>query len=184
MKLIVGLGNPGKHYEDTPHNVGFKIIQEYANSKNINFNNEKFKGCFIKSKIFNEDVILLKPMKFMNLSGEVVSDFAKYFKIDPIDILVIQDDIDLEFGKIRLKKNSSPGGHNGIKNIHAHLGSDNYTRLKYGVSNNKALELKLYVLKNISKSEKTILSNSYNLCGEIIDDFIMNDYNFIANKYN
>ena len=124
MKLIVGLGNPGKEYENTRHNIGFIFIDNYAKSKNIDINTEKFNGLYTKTTINNEQVILLKPLSYMNLSGEVVKKYVDYFKININDILVINDDLDMDLGRIRLRLSGSSGGHNGLKNIALNLNTD------------------------------------------------------------
>ena len=120
MKLIVGLGNPGKEYENTRHNVGFIVIDNYTS--NLIWSSEK--NYMITSSIINgEKILFLKPLTYMNLSGYAVSQVANYYKISPDDILVIHDDLDLPIGEIKLKFNSSAGGHNGIKSIIEQLGT-------------------------------------------------------------
>ena len=133
MKLIVGLGNPGKEYKNTRHNVGFDVVDEYLKKHNQNVNKSKFEGMYSELIINGEKVIFLEPQKYMNLSGEVVRKYVDYFKINIEDILVIQDDLDQELGKIKLKQNSSSGGHNGIKNIIAMTGTSGFKRIKVGV---------------------------------------------------
>ena len=184
MKLIVGLGNPGKEYNNTRHNIGFDVIDAYSKSRNITLNKNKFCGIYAQENIDGNKVILLKPQKYMNLSGEVVRQFVDYFDISIDDILVIQDDLDQPVGKIKLKRNSSSGGHNGIKNIEQHLGTKNYKRLKIGISNNKKLDTKDYVLGSFSKEERNILSDSINTSINIIDDFFKLDFEALMSKYN
>ena len=151
MKLIVGLGNPGKDYKDTRHNVGFLVLDHYLNTDDWK---EKFKALYYETRINGEKVLFVKPLTYMNLSGDAVIQFVNYFDIDLNDILVIHDDLDLTFGSYKLKKNSSAGGHNGIKSIINNLGSDNFARLKIGISHDKSIDTKDYVLGNFSKSEK------------------------------
>ena len=117
MKMIVGLGNPGKEYENTRHNIGFMMIDEYARKYHITSFKTKFNGLYAKIYRNGEYFILLKPLSYMNLSGTVVKRFASFFKIKPEDILVIHDDLDLPVGKIKVKFKGSSGGHNGIQNI-------------------------------------------------------------------
>ena len=117
MKMIVGLGNPGKEYELTRHNIGFMVIDEYAKKYKINNFKTKYNGLYAKIYRNGEYYILLKPLSFMNLSGTVINKFASFYKIKPQDILIIHDDLDLPIGKIRIKSKGSSGGHNGIKNI-------------------------------------------------------------------
>ena len=184
MKLIIGLGNPGKEYENTRHNVGFDIIDKYASNHNLSINKSKFDGLYIDTIINDEKVILLKPQKYMNLSGEVVKKYVDYFKINVEDILVIHDDLDQELGKIKLKENSSSGGHNGIKDIEKHLNTKDYKRLKIGISNNKSLDTKDYVLGHFSKEERKIIDNSIDICQNILEDFFKMNFDRLMGKYN
>ena len=184
MKLIVGLGNPGKEYDNTRHNVGFDIIDKYLKYKNIDSSKTKFDGIYFEGNINGEKIIFLKPQKYMNLSGEVVRKYVDYFKINVEDILVIHDDLDQEIGKIKLKQNSSSGGHNGIKNIEQHLNTKNYKRLKIGISNNKSMDTKDFVLGKFSKNDKELIDKSIDVCLNIIDDFFSLDFDKLMNKYN
>ncbi len=184
MKLVVGLGNPGKEYEKTRHNVGFDVIDAYLKEKNINIDKTKFNGMYTQMNINSEKVIFLKPQKYMNLSGEVVRKYVDFYKINVDDILIIQDDLDQQLGKIKLKQNSSSGGHNGIKNIELHLGTKNYKRLKIGISNNKNVDTKEYVLGKLNKEERKILDQSINKCINILDDYFEMDFDLLMNKYN
>lgn len=184
MKLIVGLGNPGEEYEKTRHNIGFCVIDKYLEKNNLKTDKNKFNGLFTKTKINNEEVIFLKPQKYMNLSGEVVKPIMDFYKIKSSDILVIHDDLDLPVGKIKLKQNSSSGGHNGIKDIERNIGTKEYKRLKIGISNNKLSDTKDYVLGKFSKEELKIIDESINKCCDIIDDYLLLDFTELMNKYN
>ena len=184
MKLIVGLGNPGKEYNNTRHNIGFMILDNYARVRNFNFDKEKFDGKYAEVLFNNEKIMFLKPQKYMNLSGEVISAFAKYYKIDNKDILIISDDLDMECGKIRLREHGSSGGHNGLKNIENHLGTQEYKRLKIGVGNNKNVDTKKYVLSKFTKEEAKKIDSSIELSQKIIDDFLTNDFLSLMNIYN
>ncbi|MDO5517953.1 MAG: aminoacyl-tRNA hydrolase, partial [Clostridium sp.] len=123
MFLIVGLGNPGAQYENTRHNIGFKVIDNIAKEYNIEINRQKFKGIYGEGFINGEKVILLKPTTYMNLSGESVREVVDFYKLTCEDIVVIYDDISLDVGRLRLREKGSAGGHNGIKSIIAHLGT-------------------------------------------------------------
>lgn len=184
MKLVVGLGNPGKEYENTRHNVGFDVIDSYLKMKNIDIKKDKFNGLYVETNVNSEKVIFLKPQKYMNLSGEVVRKYIDFFKIKPEDILVIHDDLDQTLGKIKLKQNSSSGGHNGIKNIELHLGTKNYKRLKIGISNDKTIDTKNYVLGKINKEERKILDESIDKCMNIINDYFQMNFIDLMSKYN
>ena len=155
MKLVVGLGNPGKEYESTRHNIGFGLLNFIADKYNYFFKLDKKFNCELsETNINGEKVLMIKPLSFMNLSGTVVNKITSFYDIDISDILVIQDDLDMDFGKIRIAYDSSSGGHNGIKNISECLGSQKYTRLKIGISNNKDIDTKDYVLGKFSKEKK------------------------------
>lgn len=181
MKLIVGLGNPGKEYENTRHNIGYMVVDNYLD--NVNWKNEKLAKIY-KTKINNEDILFIKPTTFMNLSGEAVSYYMNYYKINLKDILVIQDDMDLELGIIRLKTDSSSGGHNGIKNIIEHLNSKNFLRLKIGISKPQ-YDVIDFVLSKFNQNELKIINESLNKSKLIIDDFINNEnVERLMSKYN
>ena len=184
MKLIVGLGNPGKEYENTRHNVGFIILDNYVNSKNLGIFKSKYNGLYLKTKIHNEDVIFLKPQSYMNLSGEVVRKFVDFYKINTDDILIISDDLDLEFGNFKLKLTGSSGGHNGLKNIELHLSTQDYKRFKIGISNKKDMDTKDYVLGKFSKEEKELLEKFKPKSERIIDDYFELEFSKLMNKYN
>lgn len=184
MKLIVGLGNPGTEYENTRHNVGFMIIDNYANQYNAVINKNKLNGLYTEISLNNEKIILLKPQKYMNLSGEVVKSFINFYKINVEDIIIINDDLDMPVGKIKLKQQGSSGGHNGLKNIEQHLGTDEYKRLKIGISNNKDIDTKNYVLGKFSKEDKEILNKEISLSKQILDDFLTLNFDKVMNKYN
>ena len=184
MKLIVGLGNPGKEYENTRHNAGFRFIDTYAKAANLTFNKEKFSGLYTDFIFNNEKVILLKPQKYMNLSGEVVKDFVNFFKIDTQDILIIVDDLDTEIGKLKLKYKGSSGGHNGLKNIENHLKTNEYKRVKIGISNNKDKDKIDYVIGKVSKQELDQMNKVNELAKPLIDDFLTKKFDNVMNKYN
>lgn len=184
MKLIVGLGNPGKEYENTRHNVGFMVVDSFLDSYNISGLKKKFDGIYVRTNINAEEVIFLKPQKYMNLSGEVVRKFVDYFKIDISDLLIISDDLDLELGKIKLKYKGSSGGHNGLKNIELNLGTDEYKRFKVGISNNKHIDTKDYVLGKFSSDEMKIVNNILDISKNVLIDFINIDFEKVMSKYN
>ncbi len=184
MKLIVGLGNPGKEYENTRHNAGYRFIDAYAQSKNLKFDKNKFNGTYTEFKHHNEKVILLKPEKYMNLSGEVIKDFVSFFKIDLEDILIICDDLDTEKGKIKIKYKGSSGGHNGLKNIENNLKTQAYKRIKIGISNNNDSDKIDYVIGKVSKSELEKINIVNAKAENIIDDYLDMSFDKLMNKYN
>lgn len=161
MKLIVGLGNPGKEYEKTRHNIGFDIVDKLADELSFPLFKEKFKGLISEKTIDGEKVILLKPQTYMNLSGDSVVQVANFYKIDiKKDLVVIFDDMDLPLGKLRIKINGSSGGHNGIKSIISNLGSDFY-RIKFGIGRAKEKNENInFVLGKFSKEDSEVVELS------------------------
>ena len=184
MKLIVGLGNPGREYENTRHNIGFMTIDEYANKIGVSITKDKFNGLYADTNINGEKVILLKPQAYINLSGEVIRKYIDFFKINIEDILIIHDDLDLAVGTYKIKPKGSSGGHNGLKNIELHLGTQEYKRIKIGISNNKLMDTKDYVLGKLSKEESEVLSNIRKEVMNILDDYFKMDFDCLMNKYN
>lgn len=155
MKLIVGLGNPGIEYVGTRHNVGFETIDRMAESCSIELNQHKHKGVTGQGIIAGEKVILAKPMTYMNNSGECVGAIARFYKLAPEDIIVIYDDINLDVGQLRIREKGSAGGHNGIKSIIAHLGSENFPRIRIGVGMKKSgQDLANHVLSKFPKDQQ------------------------------
>ena len=181
MKLIVGLGNPGKDYKNTRHNVGFLVLDNYLNTSDWK---EKFNALYHEEKINGEKVLFVKPLTYMNLSGDAVVKFVNYFDLSTDDIFVIHDDLDLTFGTYKLKKNSSAGGHNGIKSIINRLSSDAFARLKIGISNDKRVDTKDYVLGNFSKTEIEIFNDLQGDFNKIIESFISKGIDVTMNIYN
>lgn len=185
MFLVVGLGNPGSQYEFTKHNVGFLTVDYLADKLNIKINKLKFKGLFAKEKIENEDVVILKPQTYMNLSGESVRDFANFFKIPPENIIVVVDDVDLPMGKIRIRKKGSAGTHNGMKSIIYQLQSDNFIRIKVGIEKeNRRDDLADYVLKGFSKDEVPIMEESMERAAKAVLEILKKGPDVAMNKFN
>ena len=181
MKLIVGLGNPGKEYEGTRHNVGFMVIDNYLNCDKFK---SKFNGLYLDKTINGEKIIFLKPQSYMNLSGEVVYQFVHFYKIPNENILIIRDDLDLEIGTAKIKFNSSSGGDNGIKSIISYLKTQEFYQFKIGISNDKNIDTKDYVLSNFSKNEMANLNKIFELSKDVIDSFIKNSGDKTISEYN
>ena len=181
MKLIVGLGNPGKEYENTRHNLGFMIIDQLANKLETELNKKKFNGLYYQGT----EYILLKPQTYMNNSGECILAFMNYFQIPRDNLLVIYDDIALPLGKFRYRQQGSDGGHNGLKNIIKMVGSKVFKRLRVGIGYNRNYPLSEWVLGNFPGEEKnqiaTILSLLKTSLIELINE---NNFEKIMNKYN
>lgn len=180
MKLIVGLGNPGNEYEKTRHNVGFMALDLYLGEVSYK---EKFSSLYSEKVINGEKVIFMKPLTFMNNSGDAIRKIVDYFKIDLRDILIIYDDMDFELGTYKLKSNGSSGGHNGIKSIIKSLGTEEIKRLRIGISKNNVNSVD-YVLGKFSKEEFEKLNKVYKIVNNIIEDFVKIDFEKLMSKYN
>lgn len=177
MKLIVGLGNPGSEYENTRHNIGFMVLNSLLQQESWK---AKFESLYIKI----DDVIYLKPCTYMNNSGFAVKKVVDFYKIKPEDILIIQDDLDLPFTKFKLKKNSSSGGHNGIKSIIELLNTNSFCRLKIGIAHDRTIDTKNYVLAKFNFQNILEINNKMPLYHEIINYFIKNGADKTISKYN
>ncbi|AJD89387.1 peptidyl-tRNA hydrolase [Jeotgalibacillus malaysiensis] len=185
MKLMIGLGNPGKTYDKTKHNIGFDVIDELADRWNAPLMQGKFNGVFSKTIVNGEKVILLKPLTYMNLSGESIRPLMDYFQIDPEDIVVIYDDLDLPMGKMRLRQKGSAGGHNGIKSTIAHLGTQEFNRIRIGIDRPpRGMKVPDYVLSRFSKEEwaemEPVIKKSADACERFLEKpflEVMNEFN-------
>lgn len=181
MKIIFGLGNPGCEYVNTRHNMGFNLLDYLYKDGEYK---KKFNAEYAEINISGEKVLLVKPMKFINLSGEVVRDYINYFKVGIDDILIIHDDLDMPLGNIKLTYNHSSGGHNGIKNIEQNLNTKEYLRLKIGISNNKTIDTKDYVLGKLDKEDKELINQTFSKLSNLFDDYVLLNKNDLMNKYN
>lgn len=186
MKLIIGLGNPGVEYKWTRHNVGFEAIDKLAYDFNINVNKNKFKAIYGEGIIHNEKVLLIKPLTYMNLSGECVREFLHFYKdLDLSDIMVICDDINLPLGSIRLRKKGSDGGQNGLKNIIYQLNSDDFPRLRIGVGQKpEHYTLANFVLSKFTKDEEDDIISGITSATDAIEIFIKDRDNGLSNAMN
>lgn len=185
MFLIVGLGNPGKKYENNRHNIGFMAIDYLAERNDIRVDKLKFDSLYGEGRIAGEKVILLKPQTYMNNSGQAVQKVASYFKIKEENIMVIVDDIDIEPFTLRIRKKGGPGTHNGMKSIVSHLGSKNFPRIKLGVGKNtNNLDLADFVLSDFPKKDKQDLEECIYLASQAVEEFILNGIEKSMNKYN
>lgn len=183
MFLIVGLGNPGREYEDTRHNIGFKVVDNIAKEYNIEINRQKFKGIYGEGFIDGKKVMLLKPTTYMNLSGESVREVVDFYNLENEEVLVIYDDISLETGSLRIREKGSAGGHNGIKSIIAHLGSDVFPRIKVGVGQPTG-DLVKHVLGRFSKEEIDVLNQSIEVSTKAAKEIIKTDAKTAMNQFN
>ena len=183
MILIVGLGNPGNQYEQTRHNIGFDVIDYMANKYNIDVNREKFKGICGEGFIENKKVILLKPLTYMNLSGESIRELANFYKLEDDEIIVVYDDISLDIGRLRIREKGSAGGHNGIKSIIQNLGGDKFPRVKVGVGQPKD-NLVNHVLGKFSKEDREHIEKVTPVVSDAIVEIVKNDAKESMNKFN
>ncbi|RDY23598.1 aminoacyl-tRNA hydrolase [Romboutsia maritimum] len=185
MYVIVGLGNPGKQYENTRHNVGFNVIDILSKEYGISVTKIKHKALIGEGRIGNEKVLLVKPQTYMNLSGETLIDIYKYYKVDLNNIVVIYDDIDLDVGKIRIRKKGSGGTHNGMRSIVKCLGSTEFPRVRVGVSK-PALgqDLADFVLSRFRKEENDCLEEGLEKAYRAVDSIIKENIDTAMNKYN
>lgn len=186
MKLIVGLGNPGGEYKKTRHNVGFIFLNSFLSKEGISLDKKKFKGLYI-DYVSNKGnkAILLEPQTYMNLSGDSIIDFVRYFKIDPKDVLVIHDDLDLEVGKIRIRSKGSSGGHNGIKSVIERLQTQDFKRVRIGIGKDSNIPVIDYVLGKFNDEDMTKLEDKFSVVNNVIKDFIDDvDFHVIESKYN
>ncbi|MGH4049927.1 MAG: aminoacyl-tRNA hydrolase [Clostridium sp.] len=183
MYLVVGLGNPGKEYAHTRHNVGFDVIDLIASEYNVLINRIKFKGVYGEVNIASEKVILLKPSTYMNLSGESVREAASFYKIPNENIIIIYDDISLDVGKLRVRSKGSAGGHNGIKSILANLSSDVFPRIKIGVGKPEKALIP-HVLGRFSKEDRDMVEKTFEASSKAVEVIIKEGYTEAMNQFN
>ena len=185
LYIIVGLGNPGDKYEKTRHNVGFNVIDLLAKEYSIDVSKLKHKALIGEGRVGTEKVILVKPMTYMNLSGESVVDICNYYNIDLENLIVIYDDIDLDVGKIRIRKKGSGGTHNGMRSIIKCLGSNEFPRVRVGISKPKnGQDLADFVLSRFAKEDEKSLNESFENAVAAIDCAIRQDLDLAMNRYN
>ncbi len=183
MYLIIGLGNPGKKYEDTRHNVGFKTIDYVAERWNIPVKKIRFRALLGEGMVAGEKVILVKPSTFMNASGESVGEIVRYYDIEPEKVIVVQDDVALPTGRLRIRASGSDGGHNGIKSILYHLGSDKFIRLKIGVGGAKG-DMVSHVLGTFSKDDGVAVTTCIKEADAILETIMNEGVQAAMNQFN
>ena len=185
MKLIVGLGNPGKKYENTRHNTGFAVIDKTLAKLNVELDKNKFNADYTMINRNGEKIYILKPLTYMNLSGEAVAPFMKYFGIEPEDLVVVHDDLDLPVGKIRLRQSGSCGGQNGMRNIIDLLGDSNIKRIRVGIGKDPLIPVVDYVLGKNKKEDLEVYNQALDKASDALiywldhDDFskVMSNFN-------
>lgn len=184
IKLVVGLGNPGKEYNNTRHNMGFRVIDEIAKRLEVYKWKERNGALYFDTYLDLNHVLFLKPQRYINLSGEVMIDFIRYLDIKLEDVLVISDDLDLPIGTMKLKEKGSSGGHNGLKNIEHNLGTNEYKRIKIGISNDKSIDTKDYVLGKLTKEEKKKIDPIIEKAADAVLESFHTPFNELMSKYN
>ena len=185
MKIIAGLGNPGAEYAKTKHNVGFMLMDAFAVHLNAASWREDFHSLVTEISIGGEKVFLVKPLTYMNNSGESVRAFMDYFKIDASDVIVIYDDINLEPGNLRIRLKGSAGGHNGIKSLIAHMGTSDFPRIKVGVGEKPPrIDLADHVLGHFNDEDKKLLDEAASDAIEAIKLMVAGEYDMAMNRYN
>lgn len=184
MKLIVGLGNPGKEYDNTRHNVGFMVMDRLSDVFNVSISTSKFKGEYVKFKYHGEDIIFLKPMTYMNLSGESVIQVLHYFKMSADDLLVIYDDLDMPTGKLRLRESGSAGGHNGVKSIIAQLKTQSFKRIRVGIDKHPRIKVVDYVLGHFTKEQQPLIDEGVENAVKAVEMYLDQGFTAAMNHYN
>ncbi|WP_153127243.1 aminoacyl-tRNA hydrolase [Peribacillus tepidiphilus] len=185
MKIFIGLGNPGKQYEKTRHNIGFEVIDALSEKWGIPLDQAKHKGIYGIGHVKGEKVLLLKPLTYMNLSGESIGAVLEYYKEEVDNLVVLYDDLDLPVGKIRLRQKGSAGGHNGIKSTIAHLRTQNFNRIRIGIGRPTVpMAITNYVLGRFSEEEWAEMKKVMEKCTEACEDWIDTPFLQVMNKHN
>lgn len=185
MYIIVGLGNPGQKYDQTRHNVGFDAIDKLANKHGIKVDKLKHRALLGEGRIGNDKVLLVKPQTYMNLSGESLASICGYYKVDLENLIVMYDDIDLDVGKLRIRKKGSAGSHNGMRSIVKCLGSTEFPRIRIGVSKPpQGKDLADFVLSRFSKEDRVYVEESLDRAVLTVEEIIATDMDMAMNKYN
>lgn len=183
MFIIAGLGNPGREYENTRHNIGFHVVDFLADRYNININKIKFKGLYGEGIIRGEKVIILKPQTYMNLSGESILDAVQFYKIEISRLIVAYDDASIPLGRIRIRPSGSDGGHNGMKSIIYLLGDDNFPRLRVGIGG-PSDNMVDHVLGKITGDERKIMNDVIKIASDALDSIMKDGIQGAMNQYN
>jgi len=185
MKMIIGLGNPGKAYEETRHNIGFKIIDEISKRFTSPLTQMKFKGMYTILNRPEGKVMLLKPLTYMNLSGECVVPLMDYYDVAEEDIVVIYDDLDLATGRLRLRQKGSAGGHNGIKSMIQHLGTQEFNRLRVGIDRPpQGMKVPDYVLSKFTTEEKPLMEEATKKSADACEEWLKSPFLEVMNRFN
>ncbi|MCI9477008.1 aminoacyl-tRNA hydrolase [Anaerovoracaceae bacterium 41-7] len=184
MYVIAGLGNPGKKYENTRHNMGFITVDQLAIKHDIKVDKLKFKALVGEGRIAGQKVLLVKPQTYMNLSGESIRQVMHFYKLDPEKLIVIYDDIDIELGALRIRKFGSAGTHNGMKSVVYQLQSDRFPRIRIGIGSQKKGDLVDFVIGGFSKEEVPVLEETVTKAVSAIECILEEDVDIAMNRYN
>lgn len=185
MKIIIGLGNPGRQYDDTRHNAGFMVVDKFADKHGVDISKARFNALLGEVFVNGEKVVLVKPMTYMNNSGQAVGEVLNFYKPDLEDIIVVVDDIEIELGMLRIRAKNGKGTHNGLKSIFAHLKTDDYAKMKLGVGKFKRdMDLADFVLARPSKEDDEIIDDLIDRAVEALDEFTASPIDIVMNKFN
>ena len=185
MKMIVGLGNPGKKYENTKHNIGFMVVDRLAAEQGVTFKKNPFEAEVADYFVNGEKILLVKPTTFMNESGRAVGPLMAYFGVELTELVVVADDLDMGMGKLRLRQKGSAGGHNGLKSIISHIGTQEFNRIKIGIGRPNGKTVVNHVLSTFNQEEATVIADSVARAAEADDDFVAdNDFLNTMNRFN
>ncbi|MBW2281724.1 MAG: aminoacyl-tRNA hydrolase [Deltaproteobacteria bacterium] len=185
MRLIVGLGNPGARYKDTPHNAGFQACDRFAERHRLGRSATKFQGVFWRGRAHNEDIGVLKPQTYMNLSGQSLAEALRYLPAEAKDVIVVFDDMDTPAGRLRIRKQGGHGGHNGLRSVTEHLGSGNFPRIRIGVGRPPGQrDATSHLLNRVRKSERERFSETVDLAVDALDAILTKGIDLAMNHYN
>ena len=185
MQLIVGLGNPGPEYENTRHNVGFRVVDELASRQHETFARGPTQALIARVRTLGSGAMLAKPLTFMNLSGRAVAELCRYFRIEVVDLLVVTDDVNLPLGRLRARGRGSAGGHNGLASVHASLGTTEYARLRVGVGRgDQRRDLADHVLSRFMREEETAVTEMVGRAADAVETFVTEGLDRMMNRYN
>lgn len=186
LKMIVGLGNPGSKYAHTKHNIGFDTIDRLSENLGLQINKNEFSALTATTKINGEKVLLVKPLTFMNDSGRAVGDLMHYYQFKPAEIAIVQDDLDMPVGKLRLRTHGASGGHNGIKSIIKAVGTEEFNRVKIGIQHPQRSKVVDWVLTPFSKDDQPLIELAMDHASSALEDWLSEDTDFtdLMNRYN
>ncbi len=183
--MLSDLGNPGREYAFTRHNLGFMVLDKFATDRSLSFSREKFKSQIASGPVMGEKIVLVKPQTFMNLSGEAVGRFVRFYDLQLSDLLVVYDDIDIPFGRIRLRRFGGPGGHKGMKSIIEHMGTDAFPRIRVGIRGDSPVaDLSDYVLSRFTSEEEAELGGIVQIACDAIEAVLTGPIETAMDRFN